>query len=179
MVVLLSACATHPLAPVLRPAKSETADFAINGRILAIHNGSRASAGIRWTHQSQSDEILLLTPLGQTAARIFRDETHATLDEGEKHYTDTDVESLMMRVLGWRLQLNSLHHWLLGIASGVHALIDFDELGRPIVVRQDGWEVRYLQYAGNKGDSLPVRMQLSRDNLQLTLLVDEWEWNPE
>jgi outer membrane lipoprotein LolB len=45
------------------------------------------------------------------------------------------------------------------------------------VLRQDGWEVRYLRYADNKADSLPKRMQLSREDLQLTLLIDEWEWN--
>lgn len=174
---LLSGCAQ--LAPAPRPVQSETVPFAMNGRISVKHNGSRDSAGLRWTHQAQSDEILLLTPLGQTAARIYRDNKEAILDEGDKHYSDTDVESLMMQVLGWRLQLDGLHHWVLGMTDGSDALIERDELGRMTVLRQDGWEVRYQAYADNKADSLPARMQLSRENLQLTLLIDEWEWNPK
>lgn len=162
-----------------RPVQLDAAPFAMNGRISVKHNGSRDSAGLRWTHQAQTDEILLLTPLGQTAARIYRDAKEATLDEGDKHYSDTDVESLMMQVLGWRLQLDGLHHWVLGLTAAGDALVERDESGRMTVLHQDGWEVRYLKYADDKADSLPARMQLSRENLQLTLLIDEWEWNPK
>jgi outer membrane lipoprotein LolB len=158
---------------------SEDVPFAMNGRISVKHNGARDSAGLRWTHRIDNDEILLLTPLGQTAARIYRDDQQATLDEGDKHHQDRDIESLMMQVLGWRLGLNRLHHWVLGMEAEGGALIDRDELGRIAVLRQDGWEVRYLQYADDKADSLPQRMQLSRENLQILLLVDEWEWIPE
>jgi outer membrane lipoprotein LolB len=164
---------------MLRPTQLEVASFAMNGRISVKHNGSRDSAGLRWTHQALNDEILLLNPLGQTAARIYRDDEHATLDEGTKHYQDQDVESLMMQVLGWRLQLDGLHHWVLGMPSGSDALIERDELGRITVLHQEGWEVRYQRYADETADSLPSRLQLSRENLQLTLLIDEWEWNPK
>lgn len=176
VLLLLSGCALQPPSPP-RPVQSDAAPFAMNGRISVKHNGSRDSAGLRWTHQAQTDEILLLTPLGQTAARIYRDAQEATLDEGDKHYSDTDVESLMMQVLGWRLQLDGLHHWVLGLTDAGDALVERDELGRMTVLHQDGWEIRYLKYADDKADSLPARMQLSRENLQLTLLIDEWEWN--
>ena len=151
----------------------------MNGRISIRHDGARDSAGLRWLHQPQSDEMLLLTPLGQTAARIYRDAGQATLDEGDKHYQDQDVESLMMQVLGWRLQLDGLHHWVLGMTTEGDAQVERDELGRLTVLRQAGWEVRYLRYADNKADSLPSRLQLTRENLQLLLLIDEWEWNPK
>jgi outer membrane lipoprotein LolB len=68
---------------------------------------------------------------------------------------------------------------VLGMEAEGGALVERDELGRISVLRQDGWEVRYLRYADNKADSLPKRMQLSREDLQLTLLIDEWEWNPK
>ncbi|MDO8208369.1 MAG: lipoprotein insertase outer membrane protein LolB [Gallionella sp.] len=178
VLLLLSGCAMQPPSPP-RPVQLDAAPFAMNGRISVKHNGSRDSAGLRWTHQAQTDEILLLTPLGQTAARIYRDAKEATLDEGDKHYSDTDVESLMMQVLGWRLQLDGLHHWVLGLTAAGDALVERDESGRMTVLHQDGWEVRYLKYADDKADSLPARMQLSRENLQLTLLIDEWEWNPK
>lgn len=173
--MLLSGCASQSV--VTRPVQPEVAPFAMNGRISVRHNGSRDSAGFRWTHRENTDEILLQNPLGQTAARIFRDDGHAMLDNGGRHYEDSDVESLMMQVLGWRLQLDGLHHLVLGMQSSSAALIDRDASGRIAVLRQDGWEVRYLAYADDKPDSLPARMQLLRDNLQLTLVIDEWEWN--
>ena len=163
-----------------RPAQYDSAPFAMNGRISIKHQGKRDSAGLRWTHQAQSDEMLLLNPLGQTAARIFSntqgDAKIATLDNGDKHYQDADAESLMEQVLGWHLPLNGLHHWVLGVANPeTSAQIERDDTGRITVLHQSGWEVRYLKYA----DGLPARLQLSHQDLQVILLIDEWDWNPQ
>ncbi len=174
--LLLGGCASQPVVP--HPSHVEEVPFAMNGRILVKHAGKRDSAGLRWTHQLHNDEILLLNPLGQAAARIYSDDKAATLDEGDHHYQDRDVEALMQQVLGWRLQLDGLHHWVLGMPAENDALLERDALGRITVLHQDGWEVHYLRYADDKADSLPARMELSREGLQLTLLIDEWEWNP-
>jgi len=178
LVVMVSGCALLPAAPAPapRPAQPESAPFALNGRISINHQGKRYSAGLRWTHQVQSDEILLLAPLGVTAARVYRDAQSATLDDGDKHYQTGDAETLMQQVLGWHFPLTGMHYWVLGLASAESpAQIDRDGNGQITVLRQDGWEVRYLRYA----DNLPARMQISREDLQVQLLIDEWEWNPQ
>ncbi len=180
-LVMLSGCALMPSSPkpVARPAQSESAPFALNGRISIKHLETRQSIGLHWTHQAQSDEILLLTPLGQTAARVYRDTRNATLDDGGKHYQADNVESLMEQVLGWHLPLNGLHYWVLGMAdTDSPAQIERAENGQISVLHQDGWEVRFLRYADSKPDSLPTRLQLSHEDLQVQLLVDEWQWNP-
>jgi len=179
---VLSGCALLPPAPapVARPVQPETAAFALNGRISINHRGERHSAGLRWAHQAQSDEILLLAPLGQTAARVYRDARQATLDKGDKHYRADDAETLMRQVLHWHLPLGGLHHWVLGMAdANSPAKIEYAENGQILMLQQDGWEVRYLRYADTKPDSLPTRLQLSHEDLQVQLLIDEWEWNPQ
>lgn len=181
-LVLLGGCALLPPAPapVARPAQAESASFALNGRIAIKHDGTRHSAGLRWTHLARSDEILLLNPLGQTAARVYRDAQRATLDDGDKHYQADDVESLMQQVLHWHLPLSGLHHWVLGLADTASpAQIERADNGQITMLHQDGWEVRYLRYADTKPESLPTRLQLSREDLQVQLLIDEWEWNPQ
>ena len=181
-LALLGGCATlppHPV-PVARPEYPATASFTMNGRISVDHHGERHSAGLHWTHGRQSDEILLLTPLGQTAARVFRDDSHATLDEGNKHYQDSDAESLMEQVLGWHLPLNDLRLWLLGLPdSDESARIERDDIGRISVLHQSGWDIRYLRYADDSPQSLPARLRLNHEDMQVQLLIDEWEWNPE
>lgn len=178
----LSGCALLPPAPapVSRPAQLESAPFALNGRISINHQGKRHSAGLRWTHRAQSDEILLLAPLGQIAARVYRDAQNATLDDGAKHYQADDAETLMEQVLGWYLPLSGLHQWVLGLpAADSPAQIERDDNAQITVLHQDGWEVRYLRYADTRPYSLPSRLQLSREDLQMLLLIDEWEWNPQ
>src|SRR5574340_438414 len=127
---MLSGCALLPSAPApaMRPAQPESAPFSLNGRIAVKYNGARHSAGLRWVHTAQSDEILLLAPLGQTAARVYRD-----------------------------------------------AQIERNRNGQIAVLRQDGWEVHYQRYPDSKPDSLPMRLQLDHEGLQVQLLIDEWE----
>jgi outer membrane lipoprotein LolB len=177
---ILSGCAAlspdKASAPIVRPAHAGAAAFAFNGRVATNHQDERHSAGLRWTHQAQSDEILLLTPLGQTAARIYRDAKNATLDDSNKHYEADDAESLMQQVLGWHLPMDGLHHWVLGLAAADSpAYIKRDGNGQIIALHQSGWEVRYMRYAGTEPDSLPTRLQLNRGDLQIQLLIDEWE----
>jgi outer membrane lipoprotein LolB len=176
VLALLGGCTISPPASTLvtLPANPEYAPFAMNGRISTDHHGERHSAGLHWTHLAQSDEILLLSPLGQTVARVYRDEGGATLDEGGKHYQDVDTESLMEQVLGWHLPLDVLHHWVLAMADPeTPAQIERADNGQVLLLRQVGWEVRFLKYDG----SLPKRMQLSHEDLQVQLLIDEWGWN--
>lgn len=181
-LTLLSGCSLLRPATTsaVRPTQPESAPFAMNGRISIKNLETRQSASLHWTHRAQSDEILLLNPLGQTAARVYRDDRIATLDDGGKHYQDVDAESLMQQVLGWHLPLGGLHQWVLGLpAADTPAQIERDGNGRITVLRQDGWEVSFLRYADSKPDSLPTRLQLNHEDMQVQLLIDEWEWNPE
>ncbi len=177
-IIFLSGCASLGHRSPL-PAYPEFAPFSLNGRISISYRGERNSAGLHWNRQTQSDEILLLTPLGQTVARIASDAQHATLDQGGQHYQAKDAEKLMTQVLGWHLPLSGLHYWVLGkAASDSPAQIEYDGQGRVSVLHQAGWEVLYLSYADAKPDSLPSRLQLSREDLQVKLLIDEWNWTP-
>jgi outer membrane lipoprotein LolB len=175
---LLGGCTQLPHTPTpnVRPAHPESASFAINGRVSIDHYGERHSAGLHWTHRRQSDEILLLTPLGQTAVRVYRNNIGATLDDGDKHYRADNADALMEMVLGWHLPLRGLHQWVLGLAdTGSPAQIKRDSKGRISELLQNDWEVHYLSYAP---DGLPARLQLSHEHLTVRLLIDEWQWNP-
>ena len=175
---ILAGCAATPPTPqpVVRPAQIERASFALNGRIAINHDGEKSSAGMRWTHHTTDDEILLFAPLGQTMARIRRDAGRVVLDTSDKHYTAEDTEELTQRALGWHLPLEGLQYWVWALpAPESKASIEHDANGQVSVMRQDGWEIRYTRYAAQAPDSLPLRMSLRREGMELQLLVDEWE----
>ena len=177
LLLLLGGCATAPVVPHLqRPAQPELAPFAFNGRVATRHNGERSSAGVRWTHRGAEDEILLLAPLGQTVARIFSDAQGVLLETSGKKYFEQDAETLTERVLGWHLPLSGLRYWVLALpASGTKAVIERAENGQVKVLRQDGWEISYTRYATESPNSLPLRLTLQRDGMEMQLLIDEWE----
>ncbi len=178
IVFILAGCATTPPTPqpLARPAQIEHASFALNGRIAVNHDGKRSSSSMRWTHHTADDEILLFAPLGQTVARIHRDAGEVVLDTPDKHYTAEDTEELTQRVLGWHLPLEGLQYWVLALpAPESKASVEHDANGQVSVMHQDGWEIRYTRYAAQASDSLPLRMSLQREGMELQVLVDEWE----
>ena len=177
LLLLLGACATTVNPPVvLRPAQSELVPFAFNGRVITRHNGERSSAGVRWTHRGAEDEILLLAPLGQTVARVFSDAQGVLLETSGKQYFEQDAETLTERVLGWHLPLSGMRYWVLALpASGSVAAIERAENGQISVLRQDGWVINYTRYAAATVDSLPLRLTLQRNGMEMQLFIDEWE----
>ena len=175
---VLVGCASAPPAskPVARPAQAEQAVFALTGRLAIRHDGERSFAGVRWSHSGGADEILLFTPLGQTMARIGCDAQGVVLDTSDKHYAAQDTGELTQRVLGWRLPLDGLRYWVLALpAPESSAGIEQDANGQVSMMRQDGWTISYTRYAAKTPDSLPLRMSLQRGEVEIQLLIDEWE----
>lgn len=122
------------------------------------------------------DEILLLAPLGQTMARIFSDAQGVLLEASGKKYFEQDAETLTERVLGWHLPLSGMRYWVLALpAAGTEALIERAENGQVKTLRQDGWEIHYTRYAAETADSLPLRLNMQRNGMEMQLLIDEWE----
>jgi outer membrane lipoprotein LolB len=176
--LLLAGCASAPPVsqPLTRPTGAEQQPFALHGRISVKYDGERTSAAVRWTHHGAEDEILLLAPLGQTVASIRRDAQGVVLDTSEKSYSAHDVGELTQQVLGWRLPLDALRYWVLALAAAdSEAEIEHDANGQVSVMHQDGWEIRYARYAAQTPDSLPLRMILQREGMEIQLLIDEWE----
>lgn len=178
LLLLLAGCASVPPAPqpVVRPADAEQKPFVLNGRIAVRHDGDRSSANIRWTHRAGDEDILLLAPFGQTVAHIHSDGQKVTLDTADKHYVAQDTGELTQQVLGWHLPLEGLRYWVLALPSPQgEARIEHDANGQVSILQQDGWSIRYPRYAAPTPDSLPLRVSLQREGMELQLLIDEWE----
>ncbi len=173
-LALLTGCASAPVA--VQRAPQLDAPFAFSGRVSVRQGEHRDSAGLRWVHRAPDDEILLLAPLGQTVARIHRDAQEVTLEAGGKRYVAQDMEALMQRVLGWQLPLSGLRYWVTALPAP-EGLPDTERAGngQVSVLRQQGWEIRYTRYAAETPEALPLRLSLKRGDLEVLLLIDEWE----
>ncbi len=177
LALLLGGCVSAPPSqPTLRPLSAEQKPFVLSGRIAVKHDGKRSSANLRWTHHAEDDDLLLLAPFGQTVARIHSDTHEVVLDTADKHYTAQNTEELTEQVLGWHLPLSGLCYWVLALpAPESKASIEHDANGQISILQQDGWEIHYTRYAATTPDSLPLRISVQREGLELQLVIDEWE----
>ena len=168
------------VVPTVRPGQAEQVSFVISGRISARHNEERTSTTLRWTHHNAEDDILLFGPLGKVVAHIQKDAHGISLDAGNQHYIAPNTEVLTQQVLGWSLPLSGMRYWVLALPSPESAFsVELDANSQILLLQQAGWTIRYTRYATTASDSLPLRMTLQRDNVQIQLLIDEWEVRQE
>jgi len=168
----------EPVSSQSRIASSEAVEsFQLSGRIAVKYDGQGFSGALRWAHDARHDEVFLLSPLGQGVARIERTSNGVTLTTSdEKIYRADNVEALTLEVLGWRLPLHGLEHWVRGRAapeSAAHR--DLDAGGQFSRLTQDGWRVDYQRYQTVQGVSLPAKLEITYgDDLEVRLVIDRW-----
>lgn len=179
-MVLAGCAAAPPRAALERPAGSAVeglpAAFELSGRIAVRREEQGFSGNLRWQHRPGRDEIWILSPLGQAAARITVQPGEARLDpaEGEAQQAP-DAETLTERLLGWRLPLSGLQYWILGSNSPESpSVVEIDGEGHIARLVQDGWDIEFLRYADAGGRLLPKTLAVEREGLSIRLTVDEW-----
>ena len=148
--------------------------FYLSGRVSVKFGTEAASGRITWQHDAASDELLFSAPLGQGVARIvWRDAVASLTTSDQKSYQAGDVETLTEQVLGWRLPLAGMPNWVRGrAAAGAPAQTQLDGSRRLAQLRQSGWLVEFLEYAGDKGP--PWRLRMSREEVEIRLVIDQW-----
>jgi len=162
----LGACASLPDARF--PLEG---GFELSGRVAVRHGKDAASGRIFWRHSNNADELLITSSLGQGIARINRERDRFRLVTGDrKEYRADNAEDLTEQALGWRLPLAGLSDWVQARASPGRPAEVRGEVNRDLELSQDGWHVAYEEFRGGK----PFRMRLTREHLQIILVVDQW-----
>ncbi len=173
LLALMAGCATisPSLAPAVAPPLSD--NWTLQGRI-GVQAGEQSLSGqIHWQHGAETDEILLISPLGQGVARIVRDADGVALEvPNQPTRRAPDAESLTREALGYTLPVAGLAWWM-------QARPDPDSpfeatrnaAGRLAQLKQNGWVIDYLQYAA---DGRPRKLALAREGLQIRLVADNW-----
>ncbi|MSQ53541.1 MAG: outer membrane lipoprotein LolB [Betaproteobacteria bacterium] len=168
-IACLAGCST---LPGNLPAGSLSAGFELLGRAAIRHGQEAASVSVQWRHQAASDDMLITNSMGQGVARISRADGEVLLETSDgRRFKATDAESLTDRILGWRIPLSGLPDWLRARAAPspeAHSTLGAN--GRLVRLEQDAWQIEYQEYRGER----PVRMRLSRPNLEIRLIVDSW-----
>jgi outer membrane lipoprotein LolB len=163
---VLGACASLPEHGVAPPG-----GFELSGRVAVQHAKESGSARIFWRHSRDADQMLITTPVGQGIANLTREGDRFLLVTSDKReFRAADAETLTEEALGWRLPLSGLADWVQGRASpGRPAEVIPQAVDGP-EIHQDGWRVAYEEFREGR----PFRMRLSREEIEIRLIVDQW-----
>ena len=182
MLVLLAGCST--LAPVIGPSipappgldRAFIPSFEITGRLSVRHANEGFSGNLSWRHVFGDDEFVVQTPLGQGVARVTQNSQGATLQTADGQVRQaSDAESLTQQVLGFRLTLAGLPHWVQARAVSESAVFRHNPDGTLAFLNEQGWQIAYLSYHMVGTMVLPSKLSMENADLKLRLVIDDWQ----
>lgn len=151
--------------------------FSIKGRLGVMTSPKGFSGRLAWQHTAKNDHIDVFSPLGGKVAYITKAPEIVTLtnNKGEE-VSAQDAETLTKKTLGFSLPLSGLSHWVLGKPSdaGLVNYVTWDNDGRIIKMKQNGWDITYKDYSMQEGYFLPRKVTLRTDTLIIKLIAEEW-----
>lgn len=149
----------------------------ISGKIGIRAPQDSGSGTLFWLQRQDYFDIRLSGPLGRGATRLTGRPDAVTLEvAGQGRFEAQSPEALVESQLGWQLPVSNLLWWVRGLpAPNSRSRISLDNNGRLATLQQDGWSVQYLGYEEEDGLDLPSRIKLEGRNLQITLVIKDWQ----
>lgn len=156
-------------------------EWSFQGRVAVSKGKNGGSGRIDWVQQGSGYQIQLSAPVTRQSWTLQGDAVQGggRLDGlGNGPRQGSDARQLLLDATGWDIPVNELPDWTRGLVlqgSGESG-IQRDGDGRPRRVQQAGWLVEYLEwYPSEEGmPALPRRIEASRDDAKVRLLVDQW-----
>lgn len=149
----------------------------ISGKIGIRAPQDSGSGTLFWLQRQDYFDIRLSGPLGRGATRLTGRPEAVTLEvAGQGRFEAQSPEALVESQLGWQLPVSNLLWWVRGLpAPDSRSRISLDNNGRLATLQQDDWSVQYLGYEEEDGLDLPSRIKLEGRNLQITLVIKDWQ----
>ena len=178
IVVVLAGCAT--VAPsAVRSTNETAAAFEASGRLSAKRGSEGVAAHFTWSHAPSSDRFDVSTPMGQIVARLSGDPSGVRIERpGEAPVAYPDWGALTREVFGVAIPVDGLASWIQAQpVAGPAFDLERDAAGRPLVLRQQGWEIvyAYADAASSANPSLLVMRYPDTEPIEVRIAVDRWQ----
>ncbi len=175
-VAFIAGCATAvpppPVADVdaawhLRQAtlKPITA-WHIQGRLALRAANQGWHATLNWERDGERHRVDFTGPLGRGHLRLVQNDRGAELQDAEQHiWRAGNAETVLYRATGWRLPLDGLNYWIVGLAEPDSASNQqLDTQGRLKRLAQSGWDIQFLEYTHYGSFDLPSKLYITRQD---------------
>lgn len=177
-----------PSAGLIRQQQLQAVQqFSVEAKLAVQYAGKGYTARMQWQHDGSHDVLDIYSPLGQQVAHIDRDPIQVSLTDQQGHvHQAQDIASLTEQLLGWRLPLQGLSEWILGLpAANSPYQAQYFPAGEPAQLLQAGWQIDYDSYqsvslpaTAPDSVSLPDTLRLRNEDLRLKLHIIDWQASP-
>lgn len=189
LIILVSGCATAPKEPELplelrqslwenrHKQLQQVNQWELMGRLGLRVPDQSGSMSVEWLQNRQNFTVYLDGPLGQSLAKIERSDQGIVVEADGRRYEGRTPEALLYDITGWQLPVSYLRFWVQGMpVPDIQAgSMKLDNRGQLSHLQQAGWTIEYLEYQNQSPVSLPGRIRVVRDNVQMTLVARRWQ----
>ena len=177
-LLTLSGCANNLTAPLSTGVTlAPTTEFTASGKLGIRSDAVNESARFNWIQQGNDYEIELLDPFGRQVMDLVGETGKVVLRSSESNVPQMarTPEELMQKLLGWQVPVAPARYWIQGHpAPG----IPFEPAGLNQFL-QLGWQIDILTLQQtSEGLSATRKVRFSNADLQLTLIINDWQFNP-
>lgn len=176
----LAGCVTTRPAPPPYPWDQRVIElqraegWQLDGRAAVVYGTQGWQAALHWRQSGTFAEVNLSGPFGIGALVLKQGPDGLSLNGAPP--SDAVMTQLQDK-LGFVLPFDNLRYWLLGIPNPAAAYeLSRNEQDRARTLNQAGWNIVYDRYTPLRGDLLPTRLSLSREDVRVRIIIDRWEW---
>lgn len=149
----------------------------IDGK-LAVRSEAQSGSGVLfWLQRQDYFDIRVSGPLGQGSTRLTGHTGKIQLTTPQLQRTAESAEQLMDEQLGWSLPVENLYWWVRGLPNPnrpYQLRINAQSTAEHLI--QDDWQLEFISYlTTTDGIPLPERIKLQGPELQLTLVIKQWQ----
>ena len=166
---LLAGCATVPTGPRSQAAVGAYRDTVdLSGRLLVNFekDGKPDTISVKfmWTQVPGAVDASLLSPTGQTVAKINVTPQAATLTQGgQAPRVAKDIDTLTAQALGWPLPVSGMRDWLQGYATTADGKRFAASPANNTVTTADGWILTFVSWQDElAAQPVPKRIDAQR-----------------
>jgi len=149
----------------------------LEGKLALAAKDEGWSANLDWRQNGEAFEMQLSGPFGWGGLRLAGDQRHVVVRDGDEVYRFAGApEGVIRRQFGMTIPVAGLRYWVRGTPRPESAAVPkLDRYGRLSRLDQSGWTIRYRSYVSRAGPDLPERLVMTRPDVRLKLVVDDWK----
>lgn len=182
----LAACASRgPVAPVGPPtsfadrmaALDLLNEWTLQGQLALKGAKDSASGSVQWRQGRDGFDLRLHGAFGRGALHLSENTAGARLERADQPPVEASSAAILLAdaLPDKPLPLASLRYWVTGRpAPGAVEAQQLDADNRLALLRQNGWEIRYLEYQPVPPWVLPSKLQARQGDVELRIAIKQW-----
>ena len=146
-----------------RALLEKTSDWQLRGRVNVRYQNESYTPRIQWQQLGDNYRIRLWGTFNAGNTLIIGEPKLVTMERDGDSITANTPEELVLDNLGYELPISYLEFWVRSLpAPGSDAELDFSDQNHLATIKQDGWEIAYLDMRQFDGVTLPRSVEITR-----------------